>query len=386
MGEPVLVVHGVANRDLSQFQRLVGDLQGRLKQRFELVPVFWGDLGARTVGIGDTIPDLGASRVRGDFEEPLDPAVSLALVSRQEATGRTRSIDAIAALIADALFQEMDGGEERVRTTSDVEKAIREELPETVYLRNIDSPRVLEAVGKSIAAGMLAGSEDGPEGAREVRVESTGDRGFIGRLLRQADKLIGAVLGEAFGTFNHYLRAALVPNLAEAIGDVFVYEHLRLEIQNRIWNAVDSNPSTRGWGTQDKPIHVVAHSLGGVISFQAATSSQGGRRLYMNGFVTFGSQAPFFHVLDPKGSSLSPYDPGTPVEIQDSIRKWTNLWEPLDPLAFIASKVFVIGPATLRRPPVDTPTRHLASSGLWTHSSYWSSDDLVEAIQTTLGS
>ena len=234
---------------------------------------------------------------------------------------------------------------------------------------------MLAAVGETIGTGIKR--------SREMAPDIGPARGFgdiVGGLLHSADELAGAILGEAFGTVNHFLRNALIPNIAEAIGDVFVYEHKRLEIQDRLWKAIDDHPSARGRGTDGRPIHVVAHSLGGVIAFQAATS-EADRKLWIDGLVTFGSQSPFFHVLDPTGSAIAPYRSGSPVEIRATIRSWTNLWEPLDPLAFIAKKVFKLStPDRLR----DVPTEHLASTGLWTHSSYWSSSELIQEIHNTL--
>jgi pimeloyl-ACP methyl ester carboxylesterase len=376
MSEPVLVIHGVANRDPDAFNALVADLKGRVGSTWELIPVFWGDAGAGIDGIADTIPGPTAGTTDRALSQP-DLAAYAQLINHDG----TRALTDPAQVIADAAVATIatDRGipaapDARPESTS-LQATIHDELPRTAYLRFIDSEPVLTAVGESIGRGLARNRDVAPE------VETS--RGFGGSLiqdlLHDADQLAGAVLGEAFGGLNRYLRTALVPNIAQAVGDVFVYEHLRQEIQNRIWQAIDARAP--GCGTPDRPIHVVAHSLGGVIAFQAATSTAG-RQLCIDGFVTFGSQAPFFHVLDPAGSVMGRYEPGHPVEIPSSIRSWTNLWEPLDPVAFIAGKVFRIGSPP--QPPRDVATQHLASSGLWTHSSYWASTDLVDAIRTTL--
>ncbi|WP_437096902.1 hypothetical protein [Streptomyces sp. enrichment culture] len=57
-----------------------------------------------------------------------------------------------------------------------------------------------------------------------------------------------------------------------------------------------------------------------------------------------------------------------PVQLPASLNRWTNLWEPLDVLAFAASKVFQLHNGAA---PVDLPVSHQASTGLWTHSAYW---------------
>src|SRR5438128_1106740 len=249
-----------------------------------------------------------------------DAAVLVKLVSQDGKRGLADR----AGIIADAAVATIsaDRGlpaspEARPDSTS-LQAVLHAELPNTTYLKLIDSEPVLRAVGESIGSSLKRNREAAPE------VETARDLGgtLIGGLLHDADRLVGAILGDAFGTVNRFVRTALVPNIAEGLGDVFVYEHRREEIQNRIWMAIGAEAP--GYGTQAKPIHVVAHSLGGVISFQAATSSEG-RKLWIDGFVTFGSQAPFFHVLDPAGSVIPAYKHDFPVAIPNSIRSWTNL-------------------------------------------------------------
>jgi pimeloyl-ACP methyl ester carboxylesterase len=114
-----------------------------------------------------------------------------------------------------------------------------------------------------------------------------------------------------------------------------------------------------------KPISVIAHSLGGVIAFDAATRSSDA--LWIDGFVTFGSQAAFFQVLDPR-PSLPLYIPGRPIRLPETIERWTSLWEPLDVLAFAAGKVFRLHSGLA---PTDVRLVHDLHSGLATHGTYW---------------
>jgi hypothetical protein len=90
--------------------------------------------------------------------------------------------------------------------------------------------------------------------------------------------------------------------------------------------------------------------------------------LWTESLVTFGSQAAFFHVCDPRGGQLAPCAGDLPVQLPASLNRWTNLWEPLDALAFAASRVFRPHDGTA---PVDLPVDHRAGTGLWTHSAYW---------------
>jgi Thioesterase domain len=362
MAEPVLVVHGVANRDRGEFEHLVSGLKEQVGAAYDLIPVFWGELGASTPGLADTIPSLSP----GFEAATVDPQAYLSLVPTKGPLESGSGPDQ-AKVIADAVVTES-----AVPDPAGLESLIRQELAQTGYLQYVASEPVLKAVGQTIATGIASSDQAAEE------VFSVG--GLVGGLLRRADQLAAAILGEAFGTVNQFVRTKFVPNIAEAIGDVFVYEHSRDEIQNCLWQAIDSNSSADGYGTEERPIHVVGHSLGGVIAFQAATSNQD-RKLWIKGLVTFGSQSPFFHVIDPAGSVMPPYEPGTPLPLPPTIQRWTNLWEPMDPLAFVARKVFgFASPDRLQ----DIQTQHQASSGLWTHSSYWSSPELVRAIRDTL--
>ncbi len=82
-------------------------------------------------------------------------------------------------------------------------------------------------------------------------------------------------------------------------------------------------------------------------------------------------------MCDPRGGQLAPYGGGAPVHLPASLRNWTNLWEPLDVLAFAASKVFRLHDGTA---PVDVPVNHRASNGMWTHSAYWDLPHVASVI------
>jgi len=80
MPQPVLVIHGIGVRDPGKFFRSVDSLDDALGDRHELIPVFWGDLGAgdehlgkviarypdRSEGVGSMVADrLAASAAHG---------------------------------------------------------------------------------------------------------------------------------------------------------------------------------------------------------------------------------------------------------------------------------------------------------------------------------
>lgn len=363
MAEPVLVIHGVSNRRPEPFRAIVERLQKAVGDDVELVDVFWGDMGAATVGFEDTIPDAGAVG-----EEAVGGEAPTLLLPEDERDAARATAEERALVIAAAA---RPAG---LETPDPVLYAVvLEQLQRTVHLRRMGSPEALAATGRLIAerayAGAAAGAEEGPlKDLRDV----------VRRVMEEADRLVGAAVGEVLGRVNEEIRKRLVPTAAGFFGDVLAYEHHRAAIQQRVWEVVDARAPGRG--TPGAPIHVAAHSLGGVIMFHAATGETD-RTLAIDHFVTFGSQSSFFHCLDPRASGLAPYSPGNPVAVR-SIRRWTNLWEPLDPLAFAAGKVFVLEDATGARTAVrDVRVRHLTDSGFVTHGSYWGSEELIDAIR-----
>ncbi|RNL62331.1 hypothetical protein EFK50_11165 [Nocardioides marmoriginsengisoli] len=101
--------------------------------------------------------------------------------------------------------------------------------------------------------------------------------------------------------------------------------------------------------------------------------------MHLDGLVTFGSQWPLFDLVDPRG--VVDRFAGTPVSLPDTLTgHWLNLWEPLDPLAFVAGKLFRLADGS---EPDDREVPYRTSSGLWTHSAYWSHPALPRAVEET---
>src|SRR5207253_3131539 len=153
------------------------------------------------------------------------------------------------------------------------------------------------------------------------------------------------------------LREGIMPEVARFLGDTWQYLGGPQEIQARILDAC----SLAGAGqTAAAPINVLAHSFGGVITAQMAFSGN----LWIDRFVTFGSQPSLFEVLvEQYAPALGPYTAGASVAVKSVINRWVNLWEPLDVLAFAQAGVFAlpsgVGPTDIRVP-------HQHQSGLST--------------------
>lgn len=378
MTEPVLVIHGVNVRDREGFEKQVTDLNRRVGSQWAFFPVYWGDLGAGFLGIEDTIPGVRSMVVRGgesspDFAivEDLLAGEAGAPVVRSAAPGWEVVAEAAARRAAPASPVRGFGGNEEI-----IREAIREVWPQTRTLQYLTDAGLLEEIGLSIGEGIEEGSQAssalvrGPI-ADEIRELTRG-------ITRGIDSFLGRIIARLLGNLNTFLRTRFGPEIGRFLGDIFVYENQRRSIRDRLFERLDREAP--GWGTEQRPINVIAHSLGGVVCFDTAVTNVE-RRLFIKRFVTFGSQSAFFHVVNPRGS-ITPYQPGTPVRLPSSIGRWTSLWEPLDPLAFLAGKVFRLSSGDAPR---DVEVPHLQSSGLWTHSVYWTHQALVDAIRQTFG-
>lgn len=56
MSDPVFVIHGVGNRDREDFANRVAALQAATGDRWDMKPVYWGDLAADDRWVALTIP------------------------------------------------------------------------------------------------------------------------------------------------------------------------------------------------------------------------------------------------------------------------------------------------------------------------------------------
>ena len=112
----------------------------------------------------------------------------------------------------------------------------------------------------------------------------------------------------AFGPFEDRaerqtsaVRHAVLPGASEGLGDLFVYVDRYEPIHQRLRDVLAQ--AGDGWGTPEKPISILGHSLGGIIAFDAARSTPS--PISIKRFVTFGSQSAVLHILDPNREVLA---------------------------------------------------------------------------------
>ncbi|MFH9134112.1 hypothetical protein [Streptomyces sp. NPDC017524] len=381
MDEPVFVVHGVGNRDPQTFITTVAALQAAAGMT--LVPVYWGDLGADDRFIDLALPSRSAGL--RDTPETVDAPTKMLLASLLGETERPGPGD-LPASLRDAVRQGLDPSQNsglrygpESPDADQVLATLAEEWPTTHWLSLAADPTLLSETGKAIAHAVTDRQEpdDSWAGLRGTAPADSTLRSLIRRRLADLDRVAGAAMQAVAGRMNHSLRHRLGPGATRFLGDVLVYQRHREQIHARVREQIAAVDPELG-RHPDRPVRLVAHSLGGVIAVDMATAQV---PLWTSSLLTFGSQAAYFHLCDPRGGQLSPYTGHEPVTLPNSLARWTNLWQPLDVLAFAASRVFRLSDGTS---PVDLPLPHSVTAGLWTHSVYWDLPELASAISDAM--
>lgn len=386
MSEPVLIIHGVANHEPGPFLKSVATLQAQLGEKYRLIPIIWGDLGGKSEDISDCLPIYrdGQWTTRADALTEWLPTPVRADLGQGRLDNRQR-----AALLTGAPAE----GSVLVRSQpSELEDEIVAALDQTRTLQHIDDEEVLAGLREAImgAAGIPAETSADPNApvtyaVRDAMTFETRGRisDAVRRVVKGVDEMVGKMLGNNLGVTNQRLRSGIAVPFSLFFGDIFAYQSKKDEVQDRIWKAIAEHAP--GYGTEEKPIHVIAHSLGGLVVFDAANREEGDeKRLFMKSFLTFGSQPAFFHIIDPR-PTLDPYKRDHKVKLPPTFGRWTNLWDTMDILAFTASTVFVLhnGEAPVDIP-VQDPLSLIVEEKGWTHSIYWKTEELQKALKETL--
>jgi hypothetical protein len=384
MTDPVFVIHGVGNRDREGFVAAVTGLQKA--SGIDLLPVYWGDLGADDAHFAVTLPIPGLpDRLRDDgladaalVVGPAADVVDVVDVRQQwphvEAGARERAED-----LDDVPDDGLRAGRGAPQDPDALLDLVAQLWPGTRWLSRTEDPGLLHEVGAALADVLT--ELDPYETDFEVRAdvdEETRLRARLRRRLNDLDRVAGAALQAAARRANHALRSRVGPGTTRFVGDVLVYQRHQAAVHARVRATIDTVDPEIGRGP-DRPVRIAAHSLGGVVAVDMATTAA--EPLWTGQLLTFGSQSALFHVCDPRGGRLAPYDGTHPVRLPPTLRRWTNLWEPLDVLAFAATRLYRLHDGTA---PVDVPVPHLASTGLWTHSAYWEHPEVAAVLASIM--
>jgi len=389
MSDPrhVLVIHGVGNRgEESGFTSRVETLNDAAGDHLNLIPVYWGDLAADPTHFGATLPDVGAPAVRGAGGEggidPIHRALGLSLLQPDDVT---RGDDALALVQDEAAARSapaVRSGDDVTIDEAELRAAIADAWKDLQWLPQVGEPAVLRstgaAVSKAAAEAVVAEPASDEFATRGDDVRSLGSnlRNVVKAVMEGIDDVVGDVVGEIGGRLNHGLRASFGGGFINFFGDILAYLGNRDGIQQRVRDVIAEHAP--GAGTEQDPVHAIAHSLGGGILFDFAVDEQ---PLYLDTFVTFGSQSSFFHAISRRSPVIEAYDGTHPVRLPATIKRWSNLWDPLDFVAFLAASMFELSDGSM---PKDVEVEYDLDSGLWTHSVYWKRPELLTVLRDTM--
>lgn len=157
-------------------------------------------------------------------------------------------------------------------------------------------------------------------------------------------------------------RGALSDGVLPMTGDILRYQARGEGVRRLIKRTIEHAPG--------ESVTLLAHSLGGVACVDLLAMEDLGRRV--DQLVTVGSQAPLFYEC---GALTSVEHPETlPGHFP---RRWLNIYDPWDLLAYRAAKVFPQHASDVE-----------VSNGQpfpFAHSAYWSNSKVWDAVRTWLG-
>lgn len=288
--EPVLVVHGIGNRDQKQFSARVERLATDLGPGYFPIPIFWGELAASTQHLHKII-----SSKPPEISNAPPVEQSNALVSTEQ-PGFWNGL--------------------------------------------------LTAVGDAIQA--------------------------IGEAIQSAPRAVDEGL-------RSILRAGVSDSFVPYLGDIIVYQGMREQFHRAIRSFVPP-----GYGTATRPIKAIGHSLGGVMLFDLAVSTNG-PPVWMD-LVTLGSQASFFHLQHRRSDSVREYA-GQAVGLPPMIRSWTNVLDDDDWLSFAVAPIFRLsnGESPKDRWVDNTEGAYSDVFTLAAHTTYWENPAVHAIVREAFG-
>ncbi|GAA0713061.1 hypothetical protein GCM10010199_11790 [Dactylosporangium roseum] len=361
---PLVYVHGVGNRWDDGYQRRSEQRDGLFRQFvFPVIGAdpaeairspFWGDLGGHLRWSGSSFPTSG-SEAFGDGEADLIDeiaATELAMDSdRFLVTVAHRDLaDAVDLLfsvcpmpvssddIGAAAVQLVAYCTSRARAVPDGDSLSRHPWLAEVE----DDEDLIEQLLQHSTGWSLDQHGDPRHTAARRPAESLSAGG--GAWLNGGLRLVRrAAIGAPMSTALHVARAMVGERATTVAADALVYLSSRGDanapggIVQRVADAVEEAARKR---TDDRPLVVVAHSLGGLITYDVLSHYR--PDLTVDVLVTVGSQVGLFAELGLLRSS----DPSLPtveqprIDVPPNIRRWLNVVDRADVLAFRAEPVF----------------------------------------------
>ncbi|MEU0896066.1 hypothetical protein [Streptomyces massasporeus] len=402
---PMVFVHGVGNRGGTLYQRRSA-YQELLARLFLLpavsddpggTPVFaplWGDAAAHARWQHASVPGRHVESLGGaapDLDQDV-VAAALEAVRWGRSGPNTVLLDLAAHRLEDAvdvLFAALPAALGDIGTLT---RAAHGAVPVMAYLR---ARQGLHPEGSShVRYPWLSGLRNDQELVTRLFRESEGwafqpdGTPFERRTPAQSEVLgpggllsaVGWLRGQAVSAAQQPLTSRLFPALSDTVtaclGDILVYLKDRGTVSRPgpivqiVAAALTAAAEHRG---DDDPLVVVAHSMGGNITYDILTHFR--PELPVDILVTVGSQVGYFEELKLFHASDEriPSADQPKVALPGTIGRWVNVVDLNDPLAFRTAPVFA-GAEDYR----------IATGALWAHSGYLNEPGFYERVARRL--
>lgn len=352
---------------------------------WKLVECLWGDkLGAKLAAEGRSFPKAAGTlavnaqpRDRAALWDYLiqDPSFELRSLSEMlkqmpagvggAAPGKTPSWLAIQQQLAGGLAPsaELQALLVKYNFEEAFAVAVKDTQADSATLGAIRHPEAARAIARSIVARTVRIALDAgipPPGIDELEVlATTTEQQFLKATLSPPLDWAKSVMvgwGLQAGTFiGTRKRATLADSATPIAGDVILYQAHGDRIRELIRKTVAATP---------EPVAILAHSLGGIASFEALCEDAD-TRSRVKKLITAGSQSGFFYEIDALRSL--PFGQRLPDDFPD----WLNFFDQRDFLSFLTEGVFS-GGRSRRDVEVKSGLPFPAShSGYWRQQTTW---------------
>lgn len=355
-----LAVHGVANRSEDAFARSVARfalLAGL--DADALVPVYWGDFGS--TGPLASIPSASDSAA---LEPPVGAFAAAPPADLQAAAAETE---------AETLRQlEARTGDVHPLVPAEVAAAVQTAVDRgwSVALSSLVAPILVDTIVTSPVPT--------PDAVGAFGIDWLRDR-LVDVLEHVNDALVDLLVKEF-----RQREAGLGAMIARTLGDVLVYQSRGPEIRGAIDAAY-----RRAVADGAEHLDVIAHSLGALATVEwllgasvAGAGTEPGERRVRH-LVTFGTQVSLFAELAGLRRHGDPeFGPGPGAQaLPLPVDSWTNVWQELDPLAFVMGRVLSIDGAPTPPGIVDLRlTQERIPTDVSFHSSYWTDERFAKWV------
>jgi len=314
----------------------------------KVAPCRWGEnVGAKLNRDGASIPSYGETRGVGvspaEEEQALweillrDPAFELAMLASTQTGQNAVPPNAVRQLKVSSLSE-----------SQEIEKALADialdqfwpqaliALEQTSGFKIANKPPVAGgpahrlALSRAIVASLMKAALEVGGPALDAVTRDRLARMIANLLGDDARGVLGMVtapfkgLAETIGTWQiRRKRTSITDAVYPAAGDILLYQAKGEAIREYVRKQLDMLPNN--------DIFVLAHSLGGVASFELLVQK---RLPNVKGLITFGSQAPFFYEI----GALQTIECG--AALPDYFPPWINFYDLNDPLSYIGEKLF----------------------------------------------